>query len=133
MPALHSRSRAMRLFLAIDLPDAVREHLAGVQSRLKQIGVKASWTAPTNLHITLKFLGEVAERGVAPLVESLSLVRVAGRIEVAAQGLELFPPKGPVRVVAAAVVGSTDPLRAVHAAVEQRCRHLGFEREQRAY
>jgi 2'-5' RNA ligase len=123
----------MRLFLAIELPDDVREHLARVQSRLKPLDVKASWTALHNLHITLKFLGEVDDRSVAPLIESLSLVRVAGGIELAANDLELFPPKGPVRVVAAAMGGSADALRAVHAAIEQRCRHLGFTREQRAY
>jgi 2'-5' RNA ligase len=125
---------SMRLFLAINLPDDVREHLTEVQSRLKELDVKASWTAPANLHVTLKFLGEVDERRVGALAESLLLVRVSGRIELAAQGLDLFPSRGPVRVVAAAMGGDgTDALRAVHVAVEQRCRHLGFEREQRAY
>ncbi|WP_428937331.1 RNA 2',3'-cyclic phosphodiesterase [Fontivita pretiosa] len=123
----------MRLFIAIELPPEVRQHLLRVGQSLKsQIG-KASFTREQNLHITLKFLGEVEDRRVAKLTESLSLVRAGGTIEIFARKIECFPERGPVRIVAAGFGGDLEAIGGLHRAIEQRCQHLGFERETRAY
>jgi 2'-5' RNA ligase len=123
----------MRLFLAIELPDDARAHLVDVQRRLSSEIAKASWTKPENLHLTLKFLGEVDEKRADALVESLSKIAVDGAIALAAERVVCFPPRGPVRIVAAALGGTVAPLLALHQAIEQRCAFLGFEREGRAY
>ncbi|HTL31352.1 MAG TPA: 2'-5' RNA ligase family protein [Tepidisphaeraceae bacterium] len=47
--------------------------------------------------------------------------------------MDCFPNRGSVRIVAAIFGGSDTALAGVHAAVEQRCQYLGFEREQRKY
>ena len=65
-----TRPITMRLFLAIELPDPVRQHLAGhTKDRRLENHVTSAWgddfpisvTIPQNLHVTLKFLGEVDE------------------------------------------------------------------------
>jgi len=124
---------AMRMFLAIELPAAVREQLAQLQSHLSSRIEKASFTRPENLHITLKFLGEVRDRDVEPLVESLLQVRSPSPITLSATEAGCFPKRGPVRIIAAMFSGDEKALAGVHAAIEQRCRYLGFEREQRKY
>ena len=48
----------MRLFVAVHLPQEIRERLALVQERLRRAQADVSWVKPANLHITLKFLGE---------------------------------------------------------------------------
>ena len=123
----------MRLFLAIELPDAVRTHLEHVQGALRDKLGKASWTKPDSLHITLKFLGEVDDRDFPPLDESLRLIRTGGAMGLHADGVECFPNRGPVRLVAARMAGDDAPVRALHQSIEQRCQYLGFEREGRAY
>ena len=123
----------MRLFIAIELPDAVREHLTRVQEALKPRLDRVSFTRPANLHVTLKFLGEVEPKRLDPLTESLGKVRAGGPVDLVADHGECFPPRGPVRIVAAGMGGSVDTLRAVHDAIEQRCKFIGFDREGRAY
>jgi RNA 2',3'-cyclic 3'-phosphodiesterase len=123
----------MRMFLAIELPDSARAHLVDVQRRLGAEIAKASWTKPENLHLTLKFLGEVDAKRSDALVESLSRIGVDGAIELRAEHVVCFPPRGPVRIIAAALGGTVAPLQALHQAIEQRCAFLGFEREGRAY
>ncbi len=50
----------MRLFVAIDVPDSVKEHLSFVQRTLPQVkGVR--FVHPKNIHLTLNFLGEVSD------------------------------------------------------------------------
>lgn len=123
----------MRLFIAIELPEEARTHLVQLAEDLKSKISKASFTRPENLHITLKFLGEVGEKHVVDLIESLVTVRVGGAVGIFADKIECLPNRGPVRIVAAGFGGSLTGLNALHAAVEQQCRRLGFERENRAY
>jgi 2'-5' RNA ligase len=123
----------VRLFIAVELPDPVRQHLRDVQSALRPDAPRASWTRPDNLHLTLKFLGEVRDQQFPSLADSLSRVSVDGNADLYAAAVECFPERGPVRIVAAALEGTLGPLKALHAAIEQRCAFLGFEREARSY
>jgi 2'-5' RNA ligase len=123
----------MRMFLAIELPAGVRAQLTQLQSQLSSRITKASFTRPENLHITLKFLGDVRDRELGPLVESLQQVRSSSPITLSATAAGCFPNRGPVRIIAAMFGGDEKALGGVHTAIEQRCQYLGFEREQRKY
>jgi 2'-5' RNA ligase len=122
----------MRLFFAIELPDTVRAQLARLRDQLKSKIDKASFTRDENLHITLKFLGEMDERKVDELTESIAKIRSAP-IELRAEAIECFPQRGAVRIVAAGFGGDLPTLNAMHRTVEQRCQHLGVSPEQRPY
>jgi RNA 2',3'-cyclic 3'-phosphodiesterase len=123
----------MRCFLAIELSEAARQHLASVQEAMKGVLPEASYPGPENLHITLRFIGEADARQVEQLLESMQHVKVSGSPVLSAARMVYFPPKGPVRVTAASMVGSEQVVAALHQAVEQRCRKIGFEAEQRRY
>ena len=123
----------MRLFLAIELSDDVRSHLLVARRRLETGLPKIAYTKPENLHVTLKFLGDVEPKRVDAITESLGKIATQ-RIELHATGIECFPARGPIRVVTAALSGDgVAPLRALVDAIEQRMKFLGFDREQRAY
>ena len=51
----------MRLFVALEVPSAVRETFATLLGKLRAISGEPRWVLPENLHVTLKFLGEVAD------------------------------------------------------------------------
>ena len=123
----------MRLFLAIELPSDVRDHLGRVQEALKPVASKASWTRVENLHLTLKFLGEVSDADAAQVCEKLKCVAVGAPIELCAAGIECFPLRGPVRVIGAAMTGDVERLGELHAQIEEACAASGFAREPRAY
>ncbi|MDD2702747.1 MAG: RNA 2',3'-cyclic phosphodiesterase [Candidatus Omnitrophica bacterium] len=62
----------MRTFIAIELPEEVKEYLRRLQGKLKESGADVKWAAPRNIHLTLKFLGEVDEnktQEIAVLIE----------------------------------------------------------------
>ena len=123
---------SVRLFLAIDLPEHVRAHLVEIRSRLEGALPKLSYARVENLHITLKFLGDVDPKRVGDMTASLARIPVS-RLELAAERIECFPARGPIRVVTASMTGSLTALGALIDSIEQRCKFLGFEREQRAY
>lgn len=123
----------MRLFLAIELPDAVRQKLSRIRDQIRSSISNASFTRDENLHITLKFLGEVDPNRLDLLVESLEQIRIANAIAIHSDHLECFPRRGPIRIVAAGFDGELIALASLHWSVEQRCAHLGFESDKRAY
>ena len=51
----------MRAFIAIDLPTEIKQALAKLRDKLKTCGADVKWVEAENLHLTLKFLGEVSE------------------------------------------------------------------------
>jgi 2'-5' RNA ligase len=122
----------MRLFLAIELPAEVREHLQRVQQALAPALEGATLTRDTALHITVKFLGETDPSKLDAIIESLTTVG-GGAIELTATHAECFPDRGSVRIVATGFGGDLKRLKGVHDAIEQRCLRLGFRREERAY
>lgn len=88
----------MRLFIAVDVPDEVKDYLHGLQKRLHSLPAKIKWVAKKQLHLTLKFLGEVEEGKVEVTKEKLRNVKL-GRFSVKLNGLGVFPSESYVRVV----------------------------------
>lgn len=83
-----------RLFIALSLPDAVRATLAATAQPLPDV----NWTRPAQLHVTMRFLGDVAEELIDPMRERLRTVRVAPFI-LPVEGVGTFPPNRPPRVL----------------------------------
>jgi 2'-5' RNA ligase len=123
----------MRCFLAIELSDAARQHLARAQEVIRGEVPKGSYPRDENLHVTLKFLGNADDRQVGLLCESLRHVKLDGDLTLRANALACFPPRGEGRIVVASMGGSEGLVGALHQALEQRCRKLGFEAEHRRY
>jgi 2'-5' RNA ligase len=89
----------MRLFIALQLPAAVRERLAEEAARLRRRLPPARWVPAANLHLTLVFLGETGPRLVPDLQRALTdcfRVRPPFRLRLADGGC--FPPRRPARV-----------------------------------
>ena len=51
----------MRTFIAIELPQETKNFLNNTQEQLKQARADVKWVSPGNIHLTLKFLGEIKE------------------------------------------------------------------------
>ena len=83
-----------RLFLALTLPDAVRQVLVEWAQPIPGV----SWTRPEQLHLTLRFLGDVVATKIDSLVSRLTEVQVASFI-LPVEGVGTFPPNRPPRVV----------------------------------
>jgi 2'-5' RNA ligase len=98
----------VRLFVALEIPAAVRENLATLMKELSALdkqssGKKARWVRPENLHVTLKFIGEAAPHKLAEIVAALSTVRSGQLAELQFRGLGFFPDEKRARVLWAAI------------------------------
>lgn len=124
----------MRTFIAIEIPDRIKQEMAKVQERLRQAGVEAGWTRPEGIHLTLKFLGEVRESRVKEIMSALETAASGTgifRLEVAGAGA--FPNAKNPRVVWLGVEGELDQLSGLQAAVEKAMSGLGFDRDERGF
>ena len=123
----------MRAFVAVFPPPEVREALALAARGLPVTG-KIRLTPPANVHLTLKFLGDVPREDLAEVADALEALR--GRhepFEAGISGFGAFPSPTKVRVLWAGVGEGADGLRALARDVEESLEPLGFEREDRAY
>ncbi len=128
----------LRAFVGCTLdPDAetrVREICAIVKARMAAAGGRATFTPPENLHVTLKFLGLIDDAQTDPLDRALADVAArheAIRAHIA--GLGAFPPKGPPRVIFAAIAEGHDLLASLARDIDAACVALGHSADARAF
>jgi 2'-5' RNA ligase len=129
--------KLLRLFCAVELPDAVRARAAEYAARLRSsIGdkVRASWEREEKVHVTLKFFGDVEARRVSQLSDALS--RSAARsapftLRLAGRGV--FPSANRPGVLWLGVVGDSGQLSSLQRAVEDECERAGFPRDARRF
>ncbi|MBI4181809.1 MAG: RNA 2',3'-cyclic phosphodiesterase [Candidatus Aenigmarchaeota archaeon] len=90
----------MRLFVALDLDPALRERVADAIRQLQEADGDAAWTRPENLHVTLKFLGEIPGSDLALVKEGVQAA-VAGMpaFPFSLEGLGFFGSPRQVRIV----------------------------------
>jgi 2'-5' RNA ligase len=90
-----SSTEKLRLFLAIPMPETVRNEITGVQRELRRLVSHDAirWTKPEQFHLTLRFLGDVPAERVAALQEAVnSVCRASPALHLRAQGTGFFGP-----------------------------------------
>jgi 2'-5' RNA ligase len=124
----------MRTFIAIEIPEDVKEKMAGVQGELKIGGIDASWPRPEGIHLTLKFLGEVPESRIEEIKNALvSATAGMSRFRLEVRGTGAFPNARNARVVWVGLSGELAKLSGLQAAVEESLVRIGIEREDRPF
>lgn len=116
-----------RLFVAIPLPGPVRARLLDLMG-----GVAAArWVTDDQLHLTLRFVGEVDRHLGRDIDAALSSVHHPG-FSIALNGLGAFERRGEPVILWAGVT-PLEPLRALHKKVDQALVRVGVEPDRRAY
>jgi RNA 2',3'-cyclic 3'-phosphodiesterase len=124
----------MRCFVAIALPAAVRKHLVRVQDLLRRGDPDVKWVEQENLHLSLKFLGDVDDEPLATLKGLLSVEALRWpRLRLTYAGIGTFPEHGTPRVLWAGCSGDLEKLAGLAGAVERAAEQVGVEREHRPY
>ncbi|MGA8941275.1 MAG: RNA 2',3'-cyclic phosphodiesterase [Thermoactinomyces sp.] len=126
--------QTLRLFIALVLPDEVKQHLAESCTVLKKKWKFSRWVCPEDYHITLYFLGDVSETGKEQILSSLSGCSAISRpFPLSLSGLGTFGCEKQPRVLWAGVSGDLSALHALQKQVSQAVGLLGFPSEKRAY
>jgi len=112
------RPDTVRAFVALEIPDRVRDILRREQKALKAELPRARWTRPEGQHLTLKFLGETPTHRLSGIVRAIAAeARGLAAVEVELSGAGFFPD--PRRPRVAWLGGSADGGPEVAAAVER--------------
>ncbi len=117
----------VRLFVAVDLPAGVREGLAALAAGVPG----ARWVEGDQLHLTLRFIGEVDGALFRDIATALGAVG-GTPFELTLDGLGHFPPRGVPRVLWAGV-GRSDALVSLRTRVESALAGVGVAREGRKF
>jgi RNA 2',3'-cyclic 3'-phosphodiesterase len=125
----------LRVFIAIELPGGLQKAISQVIERLQATAGRSAvrWAPATNIHLTLKFLGEIAPTGLGVIEEALK--NEAGlhpgfRMEAA--GLGAFPNTKRPRVIWLGVEAPPE-LTAVQRGIDAAIARLGYASETRAF
>ncbi|MBN2116968.1 MAG: RNA 2',3'-cyclic phosphodiesterase [Anaerolineales bacterium] len=124
----------LRAFIAVEIPLAIRQAVCSATAELqKELSTLIRWVPMENMHLTLKFLGDVSPSNVDMLTQ---MIRAEADLfdcfELQLNGLGSFPsPKRP-RVI---YIGIQAPavLSALHRGIEAASRRLGYESEERDF
>lgn len=127
-------AETVRAFVAFKLPADIIEHAAGLQSALKARGLRLRWVAPRNMHLTLKFLGDIPAAEVAAV--GLAVQRAArgtAGLPLTVQGMGVFPGIKRPRVLWIGLGGQIEGLRQLYSSIEDELAGLGLPREGRKF
>src|SRR5713226_2994122 len=122
----------MRLFVALEIPSTVRENLADLLRFLRAVSPQTRWVRPENLHVTLKFIGEVPEAKFAAIRNALAGARSDQPVTLDFRGLGFFPNEKHPRVFWAGIEASSN-LKDLAADIDRATEKLGIPREQRPF
>ncbi len=121
----------MRLFIALDIDDPIRDRIARCVDGVNGFAPEARWAKPESLHVTLKFIGEQPEPAVAQIKHALNAI-AASHTEIHLRGYGFFPTAKSARVFWIGM--EADPqLAALATAVDEKMALLGIPREDRSF
>jgi len=121
---------SVRCFVAIKVAEPVRDLVVRVQEALQRADAPVKWVERENLHLTLKFLGDLGEDQVASLNDRLAAEAARWKkMALVYAGIGTFPERGAPRVVWAGATGDIDRLAALAAAIERHAEAVGVPPE----
>lgn len=124
----------MRTFIAVELPPQIKEYLSSLQADFKSCNADVKWVEPQNIHITLKFLGEVKEEKI-PLIKKImdDLSRQINSFSVNLSSLGAFPNIESARVIWVGIKKGEKELTYLNRLLEEELSKLGIPKEKKAF
>lgn len=120
----------MRLFVALDIDEVIRERIARFGEGVQGFAPDARWVRPESLHVTLKFIGEQPDGAVAEIRKALAAIKASGT-QIHFRGYGFFPTAKSARVFWIGMEGGPE-LASLASAIDERTATLGIAKEERA-
>lgn len=122
-------SEQIRSFIAFDMEsDEVLNKLSAVQKLLIETGADLKTVAPQNIHITIRFLGNISPSMAEKIYETMQKVQFSPFV-VQLCGLGVFPSLNYPRVVWVGMTQGAEQLKSVFSQLEPEIQKLGFPRD----
>ena len=121
----------IRAFIAIKISQEIQEKLAAIQEKLKQADAQVSWVKSDNIHLTLKFLGDIQEEQIPAILDAMTAsAKTVSPFSMQIGYAGAFPNMSFPRVIWIGVTDDEDgSLKALEADLSPRLEKLGFQDE----
>ena len=127
-------SQSIRTFIAIELPGPVQSMLVQMQQELNSLRLKARWVRAKNIHLTLKFLGDIDVGDIENIGGAMAdAAGDCGPLALKIGGIGFFPGTKRPRVVWVGLEGDIPNLHNLQRSLEDRLAAVGFTREKRSF
>jgi len=124
----------MRAFIAISLPTETKNNLSKIQDRLKTALPKISWVKPINLHLTLKFLGEISPKQLKDIRQvTTEIAKDTPEFKIKLETLGIFPNIPSARIIWVGTNQLPSELKILVDRIETRIAELGKPKEERPF
>ena len=121
----------VRAFLAIDLDDDLKPKINRVIKEFKQIDTKIKYVELANLHLTLKFFGEIDTEGLELLEEKIAkVVSEFKPFDIKIKGCGAFPNNNHIKVIWVGI-DEDSIIRELHDKLDKEFTKLGFDRDKK--
>jgi len=120
-------SSKIRSFIAINLPEELKESLGEFQARLKKAQADVKWVRPASLHITLRFLGYLSPEEVEKASKALEKVaQIFSPFTIQLEDYGTFPERGRPRVIWVGISQGKDQLAQISQQLEKELKKFNF-------
>jgi len=124
----------IRSFIAIDIPQSIKNIIARVQSDFKESGADVKWVNPELIHLTLKFLGNIKEEQIDEIKKSMiKSVKGITPFFMTLRDIGVFPNIRYPRVIWMGLEDKTERLLILQKNIEENLNILGFTPEERKF
>ena len=124
----------MRSFLAVEIPDEVKQYLKTVARGIAAHADGVKWVNESAQHITLKFFGEIEEGMAWNIKKSIEHVGLKySPFALTLKGIDAFPSKKKARVIIITLENGVDNIKDMFNDIEQSFTSLGIEKDERSF
>jgi RNA 2',3'-cyclic 3'-phosphodiesterase len=124
----------MRAFIAVNLPANIKQDIGEIIERIRHADPLARWVPPENLHVTVKFLDEIRQDQIRPIIGALTLaIGEHSSFELRLGGFGFFPNERKARIFWVGIESGFDTLKSLARAIDHQIASLGFAPETRPF
>ena len=124
----------MRTFIAIELSEEIKDSLTQIQSHLKYAGADVKWIEKDNIHLTLKFLGEIDDKKCEKVKSALDeIAKSAKSFEISLKDIGAFPKIDFPRVIWVGLDKGAKESTELALKIDKALSKLGLDKETRPF
>ena len=127
-------SNTIRAFIAIELPETIKSSIETIQARLKSLKLPLRWVRLENIHLTMKFLGDIDEIEIESIESALrDSVKMQTPLTLSAKGVGVFPGIRRPRVLWVGIHDHDTGLAGLQKSIEEQLHRTGYSKEGRPF
>ena len=127
-------SNTIRAFIAIELPETIKSSIETIQTRMKSLTLPMRWVRLENIHLTMKFLGDIEEMEIERIDTALmDSVKTHPPLTISAKGVGVFPGFRRPRVLWVGINDHETGLAGLQNSIEEQLHRIGYPKEGRPF